>query len=63
MKLQQLRYIWEAARHNLNVSPTAECLYTSQPGISKQIRAPADALGVAIFSPNGTHPPPSIPAG
>ncbi|NIQ14491.1 MAG: LysR family transcriptional regulator, partial [Candidatus Dadabacteria bacterium] len=38
MKLQQLRYIWEVARHNLNVSATAESLYTSQPGISKQIR-------------------------
>ena len=33
MKLQQLRYIVEVANHNLNVSATAESLYTSQPGI------------------------------
>ena len=37
MKLQQLRYIWEVAHHDLNVSATAQSLYTSQPGISKQI--------------------------
>ena len=30
MKLQQLRYIWEVAKHNLNVSATAVSLYTSQ---------------------------------
>ena len=33
MKLQQLRYIWEVAHHDLNVSATAQSLYTSQPGI------------------------------
>jgi len=38
MKLQQLRYIWEVSKNNLNVSATAESIYTSQPGISKQIR-------------------------
>lgn len=37
MKLQQLRYILEIENHNLNVSSTAEGLYTSQPGISKQV--------------------------
>ena len=30
MKLQQLRYIWEVAHHDLNVSATAQSLYTSQ---------------------------------
>ena len=44
MKLQQLRYIWEVARHDLNVSVTAQSLYTSQPGISKQIRLLEDEL-------------------
>ncbi|MSL29184.1 LysR family transcriptional regulator, partial [Escherichia coli] len=29
MKLQQLRYIVEVVNHNLNVSSTAEGLYTS----------------------------------
>ena len=38
MKLQQLKYVWEVANHGLNVSATAEILFTSQPGISKQIR-------------------------
>ena len=46
MKLQQLKYIWEVAHHDLNVSVTAESLFTSQPGISKQIRLLEDELGV-----------------
>ncbi|MBI2993460.1 MAG: HTH-type transcriptional regulator CysB [Gammaproteobacteria bacterium] len=55
MKLQQLRYIWEVARNNLNVSATAESLYTSQPGVSKQIRTLEDELGVQIFQRSGKH--------
>ena len=55
MKLQQLRYIWEVAHHDLNVSLTAKSLYTSQPGISKQIRLLEDELGVEIFSRSGKH--------
>ncbi len=55
MKLQQLRYIWEVARHELNVSATAEGLYTSQPGISKQIRLLEEELGLQIFVRNGKH--------
>lgn len=55
MKLQQLRYIWEVARNGLNVSATAEVLYTSQPGISKQIRTLEDELGLQIFNRNGKH--------
>ena len=55
MKLQQLRYIWEVAHHDLNVSATAQSLFTSQPGISKQIRLLEDELGVEIFSRSGKH--------
>jgi LysR family cys regulon transcriptional activator len=55
MKLQQLRYIWEVAQHELNVSATADSLYTSQPGISKQIRLLEDELGVPVFARNGKH--------
>lgn len=55
MKLQQLRYICEVAKHNLNVSATASSLYTSQPGISKQIRLLEDELGVEIFTRSGKH--------
>lgn len=55
MKLQQLRYIWEVSRNGLNVSSTAQALYTSQPGISKQIRLLEDELGVEIFARSGKH--------
>lgn len=55
MKLQQLRYIREVAQHNLNVSVTAESLFTSQPGISKQIRLLEEELGLPIFSRSGKH--------
>ncbi len=63
MKLQQLRYIWEVKRHNLNVSATAQSLYTSQPGISKQIRLLEDELGVEIFARSGKHLTRVTPAG
>jgi len=63
MKLQQLRYIWEVARHDLNVSVTAQSLYTSQPGISKQIRLLEDELGVEVFSRSGKHLTRVTPAG
>lgn len=63
MKLQQLRYIWEVAHHELNVSATAQSLYTSQPGISKQIRLLEDELGVEIFARSGKHLTRVTPAG
>ena len=53
MKLQQLRYLTEVARRGLNVSETAEALHTSQPGVSKQIRALEDELGVQVFARHG----------
>jgi len=55
MKLQQLRYIVEVQNNNLNVSATAESLFTSQPGISKQVRMLEDELGVQIFGRSGKH--------
>ena len=63
MKLQQLRYIWEVAHHDLNVSATAQSLFTSQPGISKQIRLLEDELGVEVFSRSGKHLTHVTPAG
>jgi len=53
MKLQQLRYLTEVARRGLNVSETAEALHTSQPGVSKQIRALEEELGVQVFVRHG----------
>ena len=63
MKLQQFRYIVEVLNHNLNVSATAESLYTSQPGISKQVRMLEDELGVQIFERSGKHLTKVTPAG
>ena len=63
MKLQQIRYIWEVARNGLNVSATADNLYTSQPGVSKQIRQLEDELGVEVFQRSGKHLVDITPAG
>ena len=53
MKLQQLRYVAEVARCGLNVSDAAEALFTSQPGVSKQIKLLEEELGVEIFQRSG----------
>jgi LysR family cys regulon transcriptional activator len=53
MNLQQLRYLVAIVDHGLNISEAAEALYTSQPGISKQVRQLEDELGVAIFVRRG----------
>jgi LysR family cys regulon transcriptional activator len=63
MNLRQLRYISAVARHGLNVSATAESLYTSQPGVSKQIRLLEDELGVQIFERAGKQLTRITPAG
>ncbi|MFN3984849.1 MAG: HTH-type transcriptional regulator CysB [Rhodocyclaceae bacterium] len=53
MNLQQLRYVYEVARRGLNVSDAAEALFTSQPGVSKQIRLFEAELGIDIFVRHG----------
>ena len=53
MKLQQLKYLTEVAKRGLNVSEAAEVLHTSQPGVSKQIRALEEELGVQVFVRHG----------
>ena len=55
MKLLQFKYVLEVVRQNLNISMAAESLYTSQPGISKQIRQLEDELGIKIFERRGKH--------
>lgn len=63
MKLQQLRYLTAIVRNNLNISAAAENLYTSQPGISKQLRLLEEELGVELFSRNGKHLTEATPVG
>ncbi|MFT3760796.1 CysB family HTH-type transcriptional regulator [Thauera sp.] len=53
MNLQQLRYIHEVARRGLNVTEAADALFTSQPGVSKQIRQFEAELGIEIFERHG----------
>lgn len=53
MNLQQLRYVQAAVRFNLNLTEAANALYTSQPGVSKQIRDLEEELGVEIFERKG----------
>ena len=53
MKLQQLRYLVEVENRGLNVSEAANALFTSQPGISKQIRLLEEELGVTVFERAG----------
>jgi LysR family cys regulon transcriptional activator len=63
MKLQQLRYLCEVARRDLNVSAAAASLYTSQPGVSKQLRQLEGELGLQIFTRSGKHLTEVTPAG
>jgi LysR family cys regulon transcriptional activator len=53
MNFQQLRYVRETVRRNLNITEAANALYTSQPGVSKQIKELEEELGVEIFERRG----------
>ena len=53
MNLQQLKYLREIVRQNLHVSDAAGALFTSQPGISKQVKLLEEELGVEIFVRSG----------
>ena len=53
MNLQQLRYLNEIVQHELNISEAAASLYTSQPGVSKQIKLLEQELGFDIFIRSG----------
>jgi LysR family transcriptional regulator, cys regulon transcriptional activator len=49
MNFQQLRSIREATRRGFNLTEVANVLFTSQPGVSRQIRELEEELGVDIF--------------
>jgi LysR family transcriptional regulator, cys regulon transcriptional activator len=55
MKLQQLRFILAIAENGLNITQASERLYTSQPGVSKQLRLLEEELGIKIFERNGKN--------
>ena len=63
MNLQQIRYLCAVVDNGMNVSDAAEALYTSQPGISKQIRQLEDELGLQIFVRQGKRLAALTPAG
>ena len=53
MNFQQLRIVRETVRRNFNLTEVANVLYTSQPGVSKNIKDLEDELGVELFVRRG----------
>jgi LysR family cys regulon transcriptional activator len=53
MKLQQLRYLVAIVDNGLNITAAANALYTSQPGVSKQVKLLEDELSLQLFSRKG----------
>lgn len=63
MKLQQLRFVLAIAEHDLNISKAAKHLYTSQPGVSRQLRLLEEELEIDIFVRNGKQLVDTTPQG
>jgi LysR family cys regulon transcriptional activator len=63
MTLQQLKYLVAIADSGLNITAAAERLYTSQPGISKQLKLLEQELGVQLFTRKGKSLAAITPAG
>jgi LysR family transcriptional regulator, cys regulon transcriptional activator len=53
MTLIQLKYLLGVVDNGLNITAAAERLFTSQPGVSKQLRQLEQEIGVQIFSRKG----------
>lgn len=53
MNLQQLRSVREAVRRGFNLTEVANVLFTSQPGVSRQIRELEEELGIDVFVRHG----------
>lgn len=53
MKLQQLRYLVAIVDNGLNITSASQALYTSQPGVSKQIKLLEDELSLRLFERRG----------
>ncbi|MGI9221673.1 MAG: LysR substrate-binding domain-containing protein [Woeseiaceae bacterium] len=63
MTLIQLKYLLGVVDNGLNITAAAERLYTSQPGISKQLRLLEQEVGVQVFSRKGKSLVAVTPAG
>ena len=63
MKLQQLKYLLAIADNGLNITAAAERLYTSQPGVSKQLKLLEEELGLQLFTRKGKSLGGITPAG
>ncbi|MCH7536774.1 MAG: HTH-type transcriptional regulator CysB [Proteobacteria bacterium] len=53
MKLQQLKYLLAIVDNGLNITAAAERMYTSQPGVSKQLKLLEEELGLQLFVRKG----------
>jgi LysR family cys regulon transcriptional activator len=53
MKLQQLKYLLAIVDNGLNITAAADRMYTSQPGVSKQLKLLEEELGLQLFSRKG----------
>jgi len=53
MKLQQLKYLLAIVDNGLNITAAAERMYTSQPGVSKQLKLLEEELGLQLFARKG----------
>ncbi len=63
MKLQQLRFLLAVTHSGLSISRAAESLFTSQSGVSKQIRQLEEELKLALFVRRGKRIEGLTPAG
>jgi len=61
--LKQLKYLIAIVDSGLNITAAAERLYTSQPGISKQLKLLEGELGVQLFTRKGKSLAAITPAG
>ncbi|HLF30029.1 MAG TPA: LysR substrate-binding domain-containing protein [Xanthomonadales bacterium] len=53
MKLQQLRYLIAIVDSGMNITAASQNLFTSQPGISKQVKMLEDELSLSLFVRKG----------
>jgi len=63
MKLQQLRFFNAICQHKLNVTAASRALFTSQPGVSRQMRLFEHELGLSLFTRAGKTLTALTPAG